>query len=41
MTDDRAYDVVARLTSALPSGSDLVFSDSAEVDNVGAMARKP
>ncbi|MFI7244936.1 SAM-dependent methyltransferase [Streptomyces qinglanensis] len=43
LTDDRAYDVVARLTEALPSGSHLVFSDSAEVvhpEAVRAMVRQ-
>ncbi|MFE0760314.1 SAM-dependent methyltransferase [Streptomyces smyrnaeus] len=43
LTDDSAYDVVSRLMAALPSGSHLVFSDSAEVVNpeaVRAMVRQ-
>ncbi|CAL9639744.1 SAM-dependent methyltransferase [Streptomyces albus] len=43
ITDDSAYDVVARLMAALPPGSHLVFSDSAEVVNpeaVRAMVRQ-
>ncbi|RCG22927.1 SAM-dependent methyltransferase [Streptomyces diacarni] len=43
ITDESAYEVVARLLDALPSGSHLVFSDSAEVVNpeaVRAMVRE-
>ncbi|MGY1439727.1 SAM-dependent methyltransferase [Streptomyces reniochalinae] len=43
ITDESAYEVVGRLLDALPSGSHLVFSDSAEVANpeaVRAMVRE-
>ncbi|GAA2617665.1 SAM-dependent methyltransferase [Streptomyces axinellae] len=37
LTDDSAYDVVRRLVDALPAGSYLVFSDSAEIVNPQAV----